>query len=108
MANWWASWSARLPASTPSSPAKSAFVFTIFRSSTLGLASQVRQQSRDRPGNIRGSGAGLSLPGINTSAQFGQNAPAMAGSKGGPLVYVLVGVLLAAIGVLAFLLFAGK
>lgn len=64
--------------------------------------------SQASSGSIRGSGAGLSLPGINTSAQFGHNAPAMSGAKGGPLVYVLVGVLLAAIGVLAFLLFAGK
>lgn len=64
--------------------------------------------SGNSSGSMRGSGGPLSLPGINTANLGMPQSSAPSQARSGPLVYVLVGVLLAAIGVLGFLLLAGK
>ncbi len=72
--------------------------------------------SASRPGQTGGFGTnpgsrsgGGSNPGSNPGiSMVGDRAAAVSQPKSGAVVYVLVGVLLIAIGVLAFLLFAGK
>lgn len=66
-------------------------------------------------GNATGTGrstnSGLGNPGGRTSGSSllqSSERPAVAAPRSGVVVYILVGVLLAAIGVLGFLLFAGK
>jgi len=65
-----------------------------------------------RPGNFTNPGTNPGVSSTGSSPSFGASVagdrPALVAPKSSAIIYVLVAVLLAAIGVLAFLLFSSK